>query len=178
MIQLGDARRIRLLLAASMFNIALGAAPQRAFAQAGPTSVKPGTIVVVKLDEAVSGKTHKPGASVGMSVARDVVVSDVKVVAAGTPVVATISLAEESGMVGQSGSISFNVESTTTVDGQQVFLRGVFTSEGQGKVGTSVAISVILCPLALLMKGKEGNFAAGTEFKTNTQNEVTVQPKP
>ncbi len=144
-------------------------------AQKGPVMLPLATVVVVKLDEQVTAKSHPVGSSVRASVARDVIIDSVTVIPIGTPVDVTISQAEKAGHVGSAGGISINVEQTMTVDKQVVFLRGMFSAEGQGKGGTSIGLGVILCPLFLLQKGGEGVLKAGTEYQTKTQNAVTVQ---
>jgi len=148
---------------------------RQVIAQKGPIVLPLGTIVVVKIDEQVSGKTHVNGASIAASVARAVVIDSVTVIRLGTPVDVTVAQSSKSGVVGQAGSIAVNIESTQSVDRQVVFLRGVVAAEGQGSMGTSVGAGVILCPLFLLMRGQEGVIRAGTEYQSKTQNEVAVQ---
>jgi len=163
---------------ALVISIALSVLPNSiriVVAQRGPVTLPLGSIVVVRLDEQVTGKTHSAGASVSASVARDVVVDSVLVIRVGTPVDVTVAQASKAGMVGQAGDIALNIEQTTTVDNQVVFLRGMLAAEGQGATGASVGAGVVLCPLFLMMKGKEGVINAGTEFRAKTQNVVSVQ---
>lgn len=144
-------------------------------AQRGPVTVPMGTVVVVKLDEQVTGKTHPVGASVRAIVARDVIIDSTLVIKIGTPVDVTVAQSNKAGAVGQAGEVAINIESTQTVDHQVVFLRGAFSAEGQGATGASVGAGVVLCPLFLLMKGQEGVLKTGTEYQAKTQNAVVLQ---
>lgn len=144
-------------------------------AQKAPVNIPVGTVVIVKIDESVSGKTHMLGSIVRASVGRDVVLDSVLVIKIGTPVDVTVAQSEKAGAVGQAGAVNLNIESTTSVDGQMIFLRGMAGAEGQAATGTAVGAGVVLCPLFLLVKGKEGVIAAGTQFQARSQNAISVQ---
>lgn len=166
---------VRGLLVVSVSMLVVPGSFRVVIAQKGPVTLPLGTVVVVKLDQQVTGKTHPVGASVRASVARDVIIDSVTVIRIGTPVDVTVSQSNKAGVVGEAGGVGVNIEQVQTVDNQVVFLRGMFSAEGQGKGGTSIGLGVILCPLFLLKKGGEGVLKAGTEYQTKTQNAVTVQ---
>jgi hypothetical protein len=155
--------------------LVLGGLIQQVSAQKAPVVLPIGTIVAVKIDETVSGKTHMIGSTVKASVARDVTVNNIVAIKIGTPVDVVVAQSEKAGMVGQAGAINLNFESTTTVDGQNVFLRGNAGAEGQSATGTAVGAGVVLCPLFLMVKGKEGFIPAGTEMLAKTLSVVSVQ---
>ncbi len=169
---------LRLAIVSVVLILTAVSAVHQVVAEKGPATLPLGSIIAVRLDEAVSGKTHPPGTAVKASVARDVVVDSVLIIRIGTPVEASVASSSKAGAVGQAGNVSIDFESTQTVDGQTVFVRGVFSAQGQEKTGTSVGVGVVLCPLALLMKGEEGQLTSGMEFHTKTQNVVTIQPRP
>ena len=166
---------VRLSVVALTSVVVLGGLIQQVSAQKAPVVVQVGTIVAVRIDETVSGKTHMLGATVRASVARDVMVNNVLVIKIGTPVDITVAQAEKAGMVGQAGAIHLNIESTTTVDGQNVFLRGNAGAEGQSATGAAVGAGVVICPLFLMVKGKEGFIPVGTEMLAKTLSVVNVQ---
>lgn len=134
------------------------------------------TVVVVKSQNALESGKLKTGQEVVLMVAADVLVKGLKVIKAGTPVVAIVESAESAGMVGQGGKMSISLQSTTAVDGTTIALSGNFFSKGESKTGESVAVGVILCPLALLCKGEEGDIPAGAQTRALTigESEVTV----
>lgn len=138
-------------------------------------TVPASTVVTVRTTEQLSAEQLEQGTSVNSIVVnRDVQVEGVTVIEAGTPVVAQVSSSDEAGRAGTSGEISINLQATTAVDGSSIGLSGTMSRSGEGKVGQSVGIGVILCPLALLMKGGEGVIPADTETRTLTAGEHTV----
>lgn len=166
---------VRVLMAMLMGFLVLGPLFQEARAQKAPVVIPAGTVIPVKIEESVSGKTHMMGSTVRASVARDITINNIIVIKLGTPVEVTVAQAEKAGMVGQAGAVNLTMESTTAVDGQSVFIRGGGGSEGQSSTGAAVGAGVVLCPLFLMMKGKEGFIPAGTEMMTRSLSAVNVQ---
>jgi hypothetical protein len=133
------------------------------------------TVVPVRTSEQLSSKQLQQGTSVNSIVVnRDVRVDGVTVIEAGAPVIAQVSKSDEAGRAGTSGEISINLQATTAVDGSSIGLSGTMSRSGEGKVGQSVGIGAILCPLALLMKGGEGTIPPDAETRTLTSGEHTV----
>ena len=118
---------LRWFLGGSVFLGALVTAVPYVVAQKAPVVLPMGAVIIVRIDEQVTGKTHTSGALVKASVARDVVIDNVPVIKIGTPVEVSIAQASKAGAVGQAGAVGINIESTQTVDNQTVFLRGVFS---------------------------------------------------
>ncbi len=135
------------------------------------------TIVVVKTTNELNGAKLKAGQSITCIVAMDVSVDDVVLVKAGTPVFCQVDAAEGSGMAGTAGNLSISIQYTTTVDGKNVMLTGNFVNKGESSVGETVAVSVILCPLALLSSGDDAIIPAGTQIRAFTIGEVKVKIK-
>lgn len=132
------------------------------------------TVVVVQSKSQLSSAQLKTGQQVVLYVATDVMVKGKKVVKANTPVFCIVEDAESAGMVGQGGRLTISIQSTTTIDGSTVALTGNFFTKGESKVGTSVAVGVILCPLALLCKGDDGDIPAGAQARAFTIGEYEV----
>lgn len=132
------------------------------------------TVVVVKTQQSIQGKNLMEGQELIWAVAADLKVNGKVVIKAGTPVIARVNQIENAGMVGQAGALSIGFESTKAVDGSVVNLSGSLNSKGESSVGTSVAVGLVLCPLALLMKGKDGSFPAGTQSRAMTLGETDV----
>jgi DNA-binding transcriptional regulator WhiA len=138
-----------------------------------PTS----TVVVVKTQNSLASDKLTQRQEVVLAVAADVVVKSHVVIKSGTPVIAIVESAESAGMVGQAGKITIAIQSTTAVDGTTVALTGTFFSKGESKTGETVAVGVVLCPLALLCKGEEGDIPAGAQSRALTLGEVEVSVK-
>jgi len=145
------------------------------YANPGTVKIPNGTPVVLRLVEEVNSKLKNLNEAINLEVARDVVIDNKIVIKAGTPGLATVTLCEKTGMVGKAGMIQFSVDSTKSVDGQNVPLRATMTQGGKEEVTTAVAGGVICCPLFLLMSGKDASFPVGTEVKSYTAGDVTAE---
>jgi len=137
--------------------------------------LKDGTLVILRVQETINPEVMGPGDIVKLEVAEDVKVDNKVVIERGTPAIAEVVTAEKKGYVGKAGRIALAVRSTTAVDGQKVPLRGTIRREGEEKVGTSVAVSVIVCPLALLMKGESATIPAGSEVKAYVDSTLQIK---
>lgn len=133
-----------------------------------------GTIVILKVNESITGE-KAPGTHINLSVLSDVTKDQYVLIKAGTPAVGSVASSEKAKMIGREGKISISVERTKTIDGQDVLLQGNMSGTGEDNVVTSVVVSTLLCPLALLMKGGEGEIPAGAEVRTYVANEVKVK---
>jgi hypothetical protein len=132
------------------------------------------TIVVVKTNNQLSSKQLKTGQQLILSVAADVIVKGKKVIQSGAPVVCIVERVESAGMVGQAGNLTVSIQSTTALDGTTIALSGNIYTKGESKTGESVAVGVILCPLALLCKGGEGDIPAGAQSRALTMGEYEI----
>jgi len=78
-------------------------------------------------------------------------------------------------MAGIPGSVVIAVKSTTAVDGSNIILTGSLTNKADSEVGGTVAVGVILCPLALLNKGDDGTIPVGAQIRSMTMGEFPVE---
>lgn len=160
---------------ASCLLLALVLFPSALFAQK-VVKLPASTVVVVRTANALDSDKLKAGQTVILDVAVDVSIKGSVLIKAKTPAVGIVEDAESAGIVGQAGKLTVSVQSTTAVDGTTVALTGNFYSKGESKTGESVAVGVILCPLALLCKGEEGGIPAGAQARALTigEYEITV----
>jgi uncharacterized Zn-binding protein involved in type VI secretion len=140
----------------------------------GAEKLPANTVLVVRATEAVDSKVVKPGQEVILVVASNLNVNGNTLVRAGAPVIAFVNEAKSSQMAGISGNISLTFRSTVAVDGQTIPLSGLMLDTGDSEVGSTVAVGVILCPLALLNKGKPGRIAPGTEVRGLTVGDYSI----
>lgn len=136
-----------------------------------------GTEIIVSTIEKISSKDYATGALVNLKVDSDLVINGKVVVKAGTIARATITESKKSGFLGKSGRLNVAIDSTTSVDGQKINLRGSVSGNGNGQVGTTVAVSLLVSPLGLLIKGGNAKIMPGTPIKAyvNGQHTVSVQ---
>ena len=135
------------------------------------------TLVVIRTSQHIDAEQFKVGATVPLDVAVDVKVDDEILIAAGAPVMAVVDDAETEGMVGQGGEISVSIQSTTAVDGTVVALTGHLRAKGESEVGGTVAVGLILCPLALLNTGEPGVIHGGRQMRAFTIGEYKILPR-
>ena len=145
------------------------------FANPDKVMVKSGTPVILQITEDVSSKTKNVNESVAMVVARDVVIDGKVVIKAKTPAMGTVSWAEKAGAIGKEGKIQITADSTKSIDGQWIPLRATVTQMGKSETMMSVIMSILCCVLFLLAPGKEANLPMGTEVKTYTDQDITVE---
>jgi len=135
------------------------------------------TLVVVRTSQHIDAEQYKVGASVPLDVAVDVKVDDEVLISAGTPIMAVVDDAQTAGMVGQGGNISVSIQSTTAVDGTVIALSGNIRAKGESEVGGTVAVGLILCPLALLNTGEPGVIHGGQQMRAFTIGEYKILPR-
>lgn len=147
-----------------------------AFAQS-KVILQDGTRIAITLKDNLSSETSTVGQVVNFEVTRDVAVNGHTVINAGTPAYGEVTGITKKGSVGKAGAIALSVNYTKAIDGQNVPLRATLSKTGEDKLGTSVGLSLIVCPLFLLKKGGESEYPAGSQFEAfvNTPVEIQVQ---
>lgn len=126
--------------------------------QAKGITIKAGTPVPVRLQEAVSSETATAGQIVRFTVTRDVKVDDVIVIKAGSEVTGEVTYSQKTGSLGKEGKLFLVIKYATAVDETRVPLRANLSQTGE----ENVAVSIIVCPF---IKGTASMMNAGTEAK-------------
>lgn len=120
------------------------------------------TPVIIKNDEEINTKNIKSGDQINFVTVQDV--KDKKgnvVIEAGTPVSANIEFKKRE-LIGRSAKITISDFHTKSVDGNYIPLSSVITEEPEDRMVLSIVLSVLVCPLFLLMKGKQARVPANT----------------
>jgi hypothetical protein len=143
--------------------------------QTKPFEIPDGSEISVVTTEMLSSKTATEGDPVNFKVDEDFKINGVTVIAKGTMVKGSVSNAEKNGHFGKAGKLNIRVESTKTVDGQNLKLRASKGKAGDGKTGTTVALVVLFGPLGFLKHGKNAEIKEGTKIKVFTDEAKTVQ---
>jgi len=152
--------------------------PSMKLAQATPasttTQLKNGTPAIIRLTDTISSNSASMGSNVSFQVVGDVKVNGKVVIRAGEMGTAQVTASESNGILGQAGKLIISDFSTRAVDGSFVPLRATLTNEGKSKMGVSIVVSWLICPLFLLMKGGEAQVPAGTEKTVYVAADVDV----
>ena len=153
---------------------------QPATANPPPVSVsklvlKEGTEVKLKFRDNLSSKTAAEGDPVNLTLDQDLRVGEVTVVKAGAVAVGTISQAKKSGMLGRPGELNMRLEHLQAGD-TRVRLRGSKGKQGEGKEGTTVALTVLFGPIGLIKHGKNVEIKEGTPLLAYVDQDTELPP--
>ena len=124
-----------------------------AMATAGETvNVAEGTEVRLRLlDKLVSG-TATEGQRFNLELDEPLTVNGQVVVPAGAKAVGTVVTSKKKGFMGKGGELNVLVD-YMLVNDQRIRLRAAKSSEGNDKIGATVALTVLFGPLGLLKRG-------------------------
>jgi hypothetical protein len=140
-----------------------------------PVVLKEGTEVSLAFAQDLSSKTAVDDDRVSMTLDDDLKVGDVVVVKKGAPAVATITNAKKAGMIGKAGELSIRLE-YLKADESRIRLRGSKGKEGEGKVGTAVALTVLFGPIGLIKHGKNVEIKQGTLLTAYIDQDTPLPP--
>jgi hypothetical protein len=165
---------LRACFAAGTVSILLGQPPTPK-----PSSVvlKEGTDVALKFAQDLSSKTAAEGDPVMLTLAEDLKVNEVVVARAGAKATGEVTNAKKAGMMGKGGELNIRLDHLTSGD-LKIKLRGTKGREGDSKVGTAVALTVLFGPVGLIKHGKNIEIKDGTPFNAFVADDVVVAQAP
>lgn len=135
------------------------------------------TPIIIRCDETITTNDVVSGSTVRFSVLQDIKAANGTVlIKAGSPVTAQITFAKKRGRLGTSGTVTISDFHTTAVDGTYVPLSGTVSQNPDDKMVLSICLSVLICPLFLLMRGDEARVPAGTTKNSFTVSDVYIKP--
>ncbi len=133
--------------------------------------------VMIKNQSEINTTNIKTGDSVVFVVAENVCDDNGNIlIKSGTSVNANINF-ENKTYIGRSAKITISDFHTKAVDNSYIPLSTVITEEPDNKMVLSIVLSACLCPLFLLMKGKEAKIPAGTLKTVYTTNDIYIKPQ-
>ena len=133
------------------------------------------TVVPVKTVGQLSSGQLSMGQEVILNVAQDVKIKGKTVIRAGTPVYGSVQESKGGQMAGIAGKLVISLNSTVAVDGTNIALTGSMSNQAKSEVGATVAVGVILCPLALLNTGDDGSIPPGAQQRAMTMGSFEVE---
>lgn len=143
----------------------------------GKSTLPAHTPIIIRCVDTITTKNIVSGGTVNFAVVADVKDYNGNIlIKAGAPVTAQISFSKDKGMIGRSGELTVTDFSTTAVDGSYVALSGSVSAKPDDKMTSSIVLSVLICPLFLLMKGDEAQLTAGTQKTAYTVTDVYIKP--
>lgn len=140
-----------------------------------PVTIPEGTEFTAQTLDFLSSQTATEGDPIHLEVENSVLVNGATAIAAGSSVKGVVSSVTHASRMGKSGNISIRIESAETVDGQRVRLRASKTQRTDDKLGSIVALTVLVSPLFLLKKGNDVAYQPGTRVTVYTDEKVDVR---
>lgn len=137
--------------------------------------LREGTEVKLKFRDNLSSKTAAEGDPVNLTLDQDLKVGEVTVARAGAAAVGTISQAKKSGMLGRAGELNMRLDHLLAGD-SRVKLRGSKGKQGEGKEGTTVALTVLFGPIGLIKHGKNVEIKEGTPLIAYVDQDIELPP--
>jgi hypothetical protein len=140
--------------------------------------LKEGADANLKFEQDLNSKTANDDDPVSLVLDQDIKIGEIVVVKAGVKAVGTITHAKKAGMMGKAGELNMRLDYLITDTGR-LRLRGTKGKEGEGKVGATVALTVLFGPICLIKHGKDVEIKPGTPLLVYTDENYDVPaPKP
>jgi hypothetical protein len=140
--------------------------------------LREGADVNLKFAQDLNSKTANDDDPVSLVLDQDIKIGEIVVVKAGAKAVGTITHAKKAGMMGKAGELNMRLDYLITDTGR-LRLRGTKGKEGEGKVGATVALTVLFGPIGLIKHGKDVEIKPGTPLLVYTDENYDVPaPKP
>lgn len=141
----------------------------------GPTAYVPeGTELTVTPTEEINSKTATDGQTVTFRVVNPVVADGSTVVPEGAIARGTVVDVERRGMLGKAGKLAVRVDSVKAVDGQKLRLRAQQSKAGGSNTGKVIALSVLVTPFFLFMRGNTARIKPGQHILVYTDENKRV----
>ena len=138
-------------------------------------TIPEGTEFTVQTLDFLSSQNAAQGDPIHLEVQNNVLVDGAIAIAAGSPVKGVISSVTHASRMGKAGNISVRIESGETVDGQRIRLRATKAQSTDDKVGSVVALTVLVSPLFLLKKGNDVAYQPGTVVTVYADERLSVR---
>jgi len=138
-------------------------------------TIPEGTEFTAQTLDFLSSQSAVEGDPIHLEVEENVLVNGAIAIGAGSPVKGVISSVKHASRMGKAGSISIRLESAQAVDGQRVKVRATKTQGTDDKVGSVVALTILVSPLFLLKKGNDVAYQPGTRVTVYTDEKIDVK---
>ena len=162
--------------AAAAEPVATPAAPAPT-AQPAKVKLREGTEVSLVFAEAVSSATSTEGDRINLRVDEAVKVDGVTAIRSGAMAVGTVTSAHKRGFMGKAGDLNISLDYVKVGD-ERVRVRANKGKEGEGRIGSTVALTVLFGPLGLLKRGKDVEIKAGAPITAFVDQDVELAVTP
>lgn len=138
--------------------------------------LKAGTYIPLEVISEINTENITVGQMIDFKVSREVSVDKDVVIPYGSIAKGQVIRFEKRKGIGKGASIQIQLKSVTAKDGSEVILTGGNLSEqGDDKLVLSIVLSIFVCPLFLLLKGKQAVIPAGTAISATVAVDTPIK---
>lgn len=145
-----------------------------AWSSAWAEKIPEGTDVRLQLTDKLSSASATEGQRFNLVVDEDVQIGGVVVVPRGSKAVGTVINVGKRKRMGKAGELNIQINYVLVGD-QRIPLRASSGREGDGKVGATVALTVLFGPLGLLKRGKDVEINPGVVFTAQVDQTTEIK---
>jgi hypothetical protein len=147
-------------------------------AEAEGITIPDGTEVKLLLKNPVSSATARQEQRIEFTASEQVVVHGVTVIEKGAPAVGHVMEAQPAKGFGRKGKLNFSIDTVQSRSGENIRLRSSKTAIGSDSYGKAGVVTLLTGPFGALVKGKDIEVPAGTEFTIYIDGDRKVQQQP
>ena len=147
-------------------------------AEAQGIMIPDGTEVKLLLKNPISSATAQPEQRIEFTASEQVVVHGVTVIEKGAPAVGHVTEAQPAKGFGRKGKLNFSIDTVQSTSGENIRLRSSKTATGSDSYGKAGVVTLLTGPFGALVKGKDIEVPAGTEFTIYIDGDRKVQHQP
>ena len=114
------------------------------------------------------------GDNITFTTVNNITLNGKTVIAKGSTVNATVKSTQKRKRIGKSAEITVGDFYTVSTKGTKVPLTGAISKKGKSRTGLSIALSILVFPLFLLMKGKNTSIGQGEQVTVYTANPISL----
>lgn len=150
-------------------------APVPVLPEVTEVTLQDGSEVRLRLLKSISSATARVDDRVEFEAIEDVSVKDVVVIKKGATATGRVTEAQGKKSFGRRGKLNFTVDSVKGVDGQNIRLRATRETKGDESYGKAGVVTIIAGPFGALVKGKDVELSAGTEYIIYIDGDRTIK---
>ncbi len=164
-------------LATATLLMALGATLSISAAALEPTQilVPDATELRLRLEHPISSASATVNQKLIFKVTESVVLDGHTVIAEGAEALGTVTRAQHRKGFGRRGKLEFTIAVVDAVDGQKLRLEAEQSLRGVDLYGTAGVVTILTGPFGVLVKGRDVEVPAGTEYTVYTAGERRVR---
>lgn len=139
--------------------------------------LKAGTVIPLEVLSEINTGNMTTGQIIDFKVTREITVDKQTVIPFGAIAKGQVTRFEKRKGIGKGASMQIQIKSVTAKDGSEIMLTGGNMSEkGDNKLALSIVLTVLfVCPLFLLIKGKQAVIPAGTSVSATVAADTYIK---